>query len=212
MLAVVFAVLLGGLVLASSVDGAYGASTTITLNALPPYVYAGDTVIFSGTLTTGGTPLPGRTVQICEDDPFVPDECLARGMTDGQGRYHMTWTAEAGIVETDFDIYAEFKGDGSHERDQTPRYTMGVYKHGGSLVLDTIPARAAYGEVVTFSGTLRLDAHSPKGAVVYIKDEDAFNPDDSAGQRLRGRVGALHHILDRGEGRSRLHHRHPSRL
>ena len=283
--AVVFAVLLGGLALASSIDGAYGASATITLDALPSYVYEGDRVIFSGMLTGGGAPLPGRTVLVCEDDPFWFDECLVRGTTDGQGRYHLTWTAEAGIVETDFDIYAEFRGDGTYSRDQTPRYTMSVYevtlpsavvtlsgipsrvyagdtvvfagtltgdgaplagrtvkiceddpllpdeclvrgatdrqgryhltwtaradaletdfdiyaefkgdgsfdedqtprytmsvyKYDGSLVLDPVPSRAAYGEVVTFSGTLRLDAHSPEGAVVYIKDEDSFNPDD----------------------------------
>ena len=166
------------LAMAAGLGSAHAISSAVTLDPLPPDVYAGQPVVFSGTLTGNGVPLPGRTVWICEDDPFIPDECLARTTTDSRGQYHTVWTAEAGIVERDFDIYAEFRGDGSYERDQTIRHTMSVYKYGGSLVLDPVPALAAYGEAVTFSGTLQLDAHSPEGAVVYIKDEDTLNPDD----------------------------------
>ena len=152
--------------------------TVVTLDPLPSWVYAGDAVAFSGTLTSGGYALPGRTVLICEDDPFIPDECLASATTGSDGRFGVWWTAEAGTLEIDFDIYAEFRGDGTYGRDQTPRYTMGVYKYGGSIVLDPIPASAAFGEVVALSGTLTLDGHSPEGAIVYVKDEDTLNPDD----------------------------------
>ena len=55
---------------------------------------------------------------------------------------------------------------------------MSVHKYGGSIRLDPIPDRAAYGDVISLSGTLSLDAHSPEGSVVYIKDEDTLNPDD----------------------------------
>ena len=164
---------------AMSVYEAAGPSpATVTLYHVPSYVYAGDPVLFMGTLTSGGVPLPGRTVSICEDDPLWPDTCLAHVTTGNDGRFYADWIAEAGIVETDYDIYAEFGGDGWYERDQTPRYTMSVYKHGGSITLDPIPDRAAFGEVVVLSGTLRLDAHNPEGAIVYIKDEDDLNPDD----------------------------------
>ena len=122
--------------------------------------------------------MPGQTVRICEDDPFKPDECLANGITDGQGRYHIPWVAKAGIVETDLDIYAEYKGDGIYDSDKTGRYTMSVHPPGGSITLDPIPSQAALGDVVALSGMLRLDAHSPEGSIVYIKDEDSFNPDD----------------------------------
>ncbi len=157
---------------------AYGLSSTLSLDPIPDRTYAGDKIVFTGTLTGGGYALPDRVVWICEDDPFIPDECLAYGITNRFGEYQIQWTAEAGVVEVDFDIYAEFDGDRWYDGDQTPRHTMSVYKRGGSITLDPIPARAAYGEVVTFTGTLKLDGYNPEGSVVYIKDEDALNPDD----------------------------------
>lgn len=110
--------------------------------------------------------------------PVIPDECLASGTTDRTGKFSIEWTAEAGIVETDFDIYAEFDGDEQHFGDQSPRQTMSVYKRGGSLALDPIPTSAAFGEAIPLSGTLTLDGRSPEGAIVYIQDEDTLNPDD----------------------------------
>ena len=158
---------------------AYGQShSTLTLYPIPDRVYAGETVAFTGTLTGGGSPLPGRTVWICEDDPFVPDVCLASGTTDYAGTFNIEWEVEAGIVEIDYDIYAKFDGDSQYYGDQSPRQTMSVYKHGGSIVLDPIPASAALGQAVGLTGTLTLDGHSPEGAIVYIKDEDTLNPDD----------------------------------
>ena len=117
-------------------------------------------------------------MKICEDDPFVPDECLASGVTDHAGGYSIIWTAKVATLEVDFDIYADFKSAGGYSSSQTSRQTMSVMKYGGSLTLDPIPARAAYGDVVTFSGVLSLDGHSPEGSIVYIKDEDTLNPDD----------------------------------
>ena len=136
-------VLLGGFILVFSAADVYGASTTITLDSLPDVIYAGSQVIFTGTLTSGGALLSGGTVTICEDDPFVPDKCLASGVTDQSGRYFIVWTAEAAVIEVDFDIYAEFKSAGGYSSSQTPRQTMSVIKYGGSLMLDDVPARAA---------------------------------------------------------------------
>lgn len=153
-------------------------SATVTLSGVPSWAYAGDTVVFAGTLTGNGVPLPGRTVWICEDDPFIPDECLVHGTTDSRGQYHIAWTVKAGTFEVDFDVYAEFDGDGSYEGVQTSRHTMSVYKYGGSITLDPIPDRAAFGEIITLTGTLHLDAHNPEGSIIYIKDEDTLNPDD----------------------------------
>lgn len=49
---------------------------------------------------------------------------------------------------------------------------------GSAITLDTIPDSAAFGEIVTLSGTLLLDGYNPEGAIVYIQDEDTLNPDD----------------------------------
>lgn len=154
------------------------AQTTVRLFDIPSWVYVGDIVVFAGTLTSDGFPLSGRTVWICEDDPFIPDECLARATTNNAGEFYAEWTAKAGLVETDFDIYAEFDGDGSYSWDQTPRHTMSVYKYGGSITLDPIPTSAAFGETIALSGTLVLVGRNPEGAIVYIQDEDTLNPDD----------------------------------
>lgn len=155
---------------------AYGS--TLTLDPIPGWVYVDQVVMFTGTLTNGGYAVSGATVWICEDDPFVPDECLAWGTTNHAGGFVIPWVAKAGWVETEFDIYADFKGNGQYSRDRSPNQYMNVYKLGGSITLDPIPTSAAFGEVIALSGTLVLDGRNPEGAIVYIKDEDMWNPDD----------------------------------
>lgn len=174
-LVVAFVVSLAALVFAP----AYGISSTLSLDTIPDRAYTGDKVTFTGTLTGGGYALSDRTVHICEDDPLWPDDCLASGTTNSAGRFHIEWTVRHGTVETDFDIYAKFDGDYRYDSDQTPRLEMSVYElRSGSLVLDPIRKFAWFGEVVRMSGTLSLDGRSPEGVVIYIKDEDTFNPDD----------------------------------
>ncbi|MXY60610.1 MAG: hypothetical protein F4Y82_00630 [Cenarchaeum sp. SB0665_bin_23] len=158
---------------------AYGLSATLILDPIPDLVYAGDTIVFTGTLTGGSSALPSRTILICEDDPLWPDECFAIGTTDGAGRFYIGWIVEDSSVETDFDIYAKFDGDFRYDSDQTLRQEMIVYElRGGRLTLDPIQNSTWFGEVVEMSGTLRLDGRSPEGAIIYIKDEDTLNPDD----------------------------------
>ena len=175
---VLLAVCVMAILTATTAYGQYYAYTTLTLDPIPGWTYTGETITFTGTLTSGDSPLPGRTVVICEDDPFIPDECLASGTTNHAGRFSIEWTAKAGIVETDFDIYAEFDGDRQYFGDQSPRQIMSVYTRGGALTLDPIPTSAAFGEAISLSGTLTLDGRSSEGAIIYIQDEDTFNPDD----------------------------------
>ena len=158
---------------------AYGLSSTLVLDPIPDQAHTGDKIAFTGTLTGGGQALPGRAVWICEDDPLWPDECFAIGTTDGAGQFHIEWTVRDSAVETDFDIYAKFNGDSRYDSDQTSRQEMSVHElRGGRLTLDPVQDSAWFGEVVEMSGTLRLDGRSPEGAIIYIKDEDTFNPDD----------------------------------
>ena len=158
---------------------AYGLSSTLVLDPIPDQAHTGDKMAFTGTLAGGGSALPGRTVWICEDDPLWPDECFAIGTTDGAGRFHIEWTVRDSAVETDFDIYAKFNGDSRYDSDQTLRQEMSVYElRGGRLTLDPVQDSAWFGEVVEMSGTLYLEGRSPEGSLVYIKDEDTFNPDD----------------------------------
>ena len=167
------------IVLAIAFAPAYGLSSTLILDPIPDRAYTGDKVTFTGTLTVSGYALPARAVWICEDDPLWPDDCFAGGTTNSAGRFHIEWVVEDGAIETDFDIYAKFNGDSRYDSDQTPRQEMSVYElRGGRLVLDPIQDSAWFGEAVKMSGTLYLEDRSPEGAIVYIKDEDTFNPDD----------------------------------
>ncbi|RNJ74518.1 MAG: hypothetical protein EB824_03295 [Thaumarchaeota archaeon S15] len=153
-------------------------STQLRLDVDKPEIYAGETVTFSGTLTANGRALSGATIHIKEDDPLLPDEFLARAKTDQNGRYSVEWRASAATIEKDFDVYAVFEGSRSYERDRTPNYTLPVLKRSGSITLDPLPRGVHIGEPVTFSGSLSLPGIDTTNIIVYIKDEDALNPDD----------------------------------
>ena len=154
------------------------AATSIALDALPRSVYAGDEVDFAGRLSSGGLPVQGALVAVYEDDPLVPDQHMGSGLTGADGRFSIPWTASAGLVETDFDLYAEFAGGGGYGGSQTQRQQVAVLRYGGDIRLDPLPRAAAAGDLVMFRGALDLDMHSPEGAKVYIMDEDPLNPDD----------------------------------
>jgi len=153
-------------------------STQLQLHIDKSKVYAGETVTFSGTLTTNGRPLSGATVYIKEDDSLLRDEVLAKAKTDQDGRYSAKWRAAAGTIETEFDVYAVFEKSGRYERDRTSNHSLHVIKQSGSITLDPITKSVRIGEPVTFSGSLSLPGIDTTNAIVYIKDEDALNPDD----------------------------------
>ena len=152
--------------------------TSLVLDAPPRSAYAGDIVEFTGRLTAGWYPVEGAAVEIKEDDPLVPDQLLGRGLTNADGEFSVAWVVSAGLVEIDFDVYAEFDGNAAYGKSQTQRHEVSVLKRGGDIRLDPFPPSSAEGDMVVFSGRLELDAHSPEGARVYIMDEDPLDPDD----------------------------------
>ena len=157
----------------------YGSTraSSIVLYGIPSAVYAGTQVAFSGQLTSNGQPLDGKFVMIYDDDPG-PDDVIGYGWTNSNGYFSIPWTAEQGLVEKELEIYAVFDGDGDYERDRSANQEMSIVKYGGSITLDPIPSSAKIGQLITFSGTLSLDNVSPRGAVVYIKDEDFGSRDE----------------------------------
>ena len=162
----------------NSYQSSYPASPVIVFDRISSQIHAGDSITFTGKLTSNGKPLSNKLVKIMEDDPFSPDQRLGYDRTDSNGYYSITWKVSAGLVETDFDIYAVFDGDSSYDRVRSYNQVMSVLKYGGSLVMYDIPNSARIGESVTFSGRLDIDSHSSEGAIVYIKDEDPANGDD----------------------------------
>lgn len=165
---------------AGSQSGAYASPhpTQLRLYADKSSIYAGETVTFSGTLTSNGRALSGATIHIKEDDPLWRDEFLKSVKTDRNGRYSVEWRASAGLIEKDFEVYAVFEGSRSYQRDRTPNYELSVLKRSGSITLDPIPRGVYIGEPVTFSGSLSLPGIDTANVIVYIKDEDLGNPDD----------------------------------
>ena len=173
-------VVIAVLVITSSLSQEAFADTSLTLYKIPSSVNEGQIVTFTGVLYNDGRPLANKVVYIQESD-FGPDEVLASGWTDQNGRFSIQWRAEAATVEIEFDIYAIFEGDSYYNKDRTNNQYMDVYERSkidGSITLDPFQRTAKVGQEVTFSGTLKLNSGSPTGAAVYIKDEDSFSRDE----------------------------------
>ena len=166
------------LAMAASLAPAAFADTSLTLDPIPGRAYEGQTITFTGVLYADGSPLAGKVVYIQEDD-FGPDEVLAHGRTDWNGRFSINWRAVAAVFETEFEIYAIFEGDSRHEKDRTRNQEMDVFERRGTqVILNPIPDRVYAGDTVTFTGALHHRDQPLAGKKVYIQDEDELRPDD----------------------------------
>ena len=164
--------------MAVSIAPAAFADTTLTLDPIPAKAYEGQTVTFTGTLYADGWPLAGKNVWIQEDD-FGPDDVLASGRTDQNGRFSINWRVDAATFETEFDIYAIFEGDSPYQKDRTGNQHMDVYERRGTTVtLHAIPDHVYAGDTVTFTGTLTHGGQPLAGKKIWMQDEDEFREDD----------------------------------
>ena len=171
-------VVIAVLVIISSLAPVAFADTSLTLDPIPLHVYEGKRVTFTGVLYADGQPLAGKMIYIQEDD-FGPDEVLASGRTDQNGRFSIQWRAEAATVEIEFDIYAIFEGYRNYEKDRTPNQEMDVFeRRGTTATLYKIPEHVYVGDTVTFTGTLSHNNEPLVGKKVWIQDEDELRPDD----------------------------------
>ena len=154
------------------------ADTSLTLYRIPSSVNEGQIVTFTGTLYDDGLPLANKIVYIQEDD-FGPDEVLASGWTDQNGRFSIQWRAEAATVEIEFDIYAIFEGDSYYDKYRTGNQYMDVFERRSTqVIMYQIPKHVYAGDTVTFTGTLQHNGQPLAGKRVYIQDEDEFRLDD----------------------------------
>ena len=81
--------------------------------------------------------------------------CWHPGRRTRTGRFSINWRVDAATFETEFDIYAIFEGDSSHEKDRTWNQYMDVFERRGTTVmLYAIPDHVYAGDTVTFTGTL----------------------------------------------------------
>jgi len=74
-------------------SSSYGYEPTkITLNSIPKTVSIGQTITFSGKLTSNGLVLQNAEICIKDEDPLDLDDYLVCVLTDSQGRYTAKWT------------------------------------------------------------------------------------------------------------------------
>jgi len=155
-------------------------STNLTLDKVNVgSANVGDTITFTGKLTSNGSPVSGKTIFIKESDDFITDEFLAKGTTNSQGSFSIPWKiTQAGALEIEFDVYAVFEYDGEYYRDQSPTQGIHIYKVKSSITLDSIPRMVNTGEEVVFTGKVTVGKGDIERYVVYIKDEDSFSADE----------------------------------
>mgnify|MGYP000249861038 CR=1 FL=1 len=141
--------------------------------------YVDDTIKFTGQLTSNGKPVSGKTIYIKEDDPIIRDKTLFSGTTNSNGKFSINWTIKnASVFEKDFDIYATFEGDKNYKKSRSANQIVSILKYITYISMNKVPSTVSVGDTITFKGKLQFEKGSPKGAVVYIKDEDTANPDD----------------------------------
>ena len=163
-----------------NIDSAITPTTLILDKVNIGSANVGDTITFTGKLTSNGNPISGKTILIKEND-FGPDEFLAKGITNSQGSFSIPWKIpKVGAWEIEFEVYAVFEYDGErYYGDQTPNQPISIYKVKSSITLDPIQQSAYIDEKITFTGTLNFDTGSSEGHKVYIKDEDMLDSDDT---------------------------------
>ena len=115
------------------VGGMY--QTHLILNKIPSSVYAGQTVTFTGQLTTNGQPLTNAPIYIKEDDPAWTDQFIVNGRTNSNGQFSIQWQVTPGLIELDFDIYAVFEGDNLYNKARTANQQMTVTKYWSDISL-----------------------------------------------------------------------------
>ena len=171
--------MIAALAMIISLTPAVFADTTLTLDSIPGHAYEGQTVTFTGVLYADGRPLAGKVVYIQDDDSNAPDDLLAKGRTDQNGRFHITWMAYQSDPTNTIEIYATFKGDSFHEKDRTRNQEMDVFERRSTQVtLNPIPGSVYVGDAVTFTGTLQHRDQPLAGKKVWIQDEDTNALDD----------------------------------
>ena len=74
------------------IPNAFGQTQpTLVLDPIPSAVYVGQTVTFTGKLTSQWLPLSNSLVYIYENDPFKFDEMLSSARTNSNGEFTIHW-------------------------------------------------------------------------------------------------------------------------
>jgi len=154
--------------------------TKIILEQLPESSYfVGNTIVFSGKLTSFDNPVAHQTIKIKEDDPFFPDSKLVSGLTDSSGGFRIIWDIDRASIEREWEIYAKYDGNQRYGSSDSTRITPIITSPPLRIILDPIPTIANLGETIEFSGRVVTSGPIPIGQRIVLIDEDWGNWDDN---------------------------------
>lgn len=157
-------------------------STILTLNTISEGVVENSIITFSGRLVEAGTetPISGVTVDIFDSDIEV-DDLIISGVTDGDGKFAIPWTAKAmDPFDNTVEIYAKFDGTSEWESSRTPQSNVNTItvapfeKISTTLSLTSITSIVTEYTIITFTGTLTETASGlpVSNARIQIIDSD----------------------------------------
>ena len=174
--------------LASATGEAEAQSYTgiLVLDQVPSSASVGDTITFSGQLTTtSGHVVTGAAIQIKDDVSFGRDRTIVTAYTDDNGEFYASWTAQSRSGAYDF--YAVYEGASNISGDRSRTQSMTVSSYGtsndygstraSSITLYGIPSSVYAGTQVTFSGQLTSNEQPLGEKLVKIYDDDPGSDD-----------------------------------
>ena len=135
------------------------------------------TIYLFGKLVSDGKPLSSEKIVIKRQMAGI-DPVLATGYTDQNGKFVINWYVDRVKLSSTHLIYATFEGNSNYQKSESSKQNVSIKKYYTKISLNYIPSMIKVGDRIDFSGKLSFEKGSPKGAIVYIKDEDTLNPDD----------------------------------
>lgn len=135
--------------------------TFLALDPVPAEVVSGDEVAFSGKLTDiKGNALAKKNVRI-EEERATGSNILATAITDENGMFSTTWTADLDNPAKDriMSVSAAFAGEGQYAASKSPRI-------GIKVAIETMNVSIKYDKQIYLSGdnaTFTIKFASPRG-------------------------------------------------
>ena len=100
--------------------------TDLYFQPLPNNIESGQTIEFSGQLSSGGIPLVGKTIYIKDDITLGTDRTIRTVTTDSNGEFAASWTAVPRSDGGSYDFYAIFEGDTEANKARSAEYSVYV--------------------------------------------------------------------------------------
>lgn len=114
------------------------------------------------------------------------DTFLGSDITDSDGRYSITWIADAPETRP---IFSVFEGSFSYSdarsevqiqvEEETPQDQPAEMQYHPTEISIPVSSETAYeGDIIAINGKLSDDGNAVANALIYIKDEDPLDADD----------------------------------